>query len=164
MTGLDCQWTSTKLPNSPATQLIAEAGNEIHPESERNRPDTPIESRRGEQVPETVPPHPSLSSPHSNLNSGKEGSARPTIPLEDVDFDLWENSWEHHYSKDPRWKEIWDQIYDAQASWPAGYRLERSKLFVHHKLCIPLSLQLKVIHDYHQFLSHASNKKVWTYI
>ena len=65
------------------------------------------------------------------------------------------------YKKCPRWSEIFAASTDTERPWPEKFRVEHGYLFIEERLCVPLSLQGRVISTCHAHWGHVGFDRFW---
>jgi hypothetical protein len=76
---------------------------------------------------------------------------------------VWKRDWTAAYSSCPTWKERFQKAQSSK-EWPTSVKVFRGQMFFEEKLCIPISFQNEVIHEYHEFLGHVGPERTWKHI
>ena len=111
---------------------------------------------------ENSTPIPTTPSPQHN--GAEESSSSSFIPSTEgvtPDNSVMALNWGPEYLKCPRFSEIFGETQQSTSSWPEGMKFLEGKLYQGERLCVPLSLQERLIFDAHCFYVHIANPKLW---
>ena len=88
-----------------------------------------------------------------------------TFPKEDTsEISIWESNWLKFYKECPTWSDVYKIILSSSSNWEPGYKLYDDKLYFQEMLCIPFSLQRKLINSEHDFVLHVGHEKLWEHL
>ena len=77
-----------------------------------------------------------------------------------TDPDCLEENWGNFYQSCPRWKDFWVATKNPDLDWPKGIKTQEGRMYLHERLCIPLSLQNVWIRQNHSHMGHPGWEKL----
>ena len=87
------------------------------------------------------------------------------FPKEDTsEISIFESNWSKFYKECPTFSDIYKIILSSSSNWELGYKLYDDRLYFQEMLCIPFSLQRKLINSEHDFVLHVGHEKLWEHL
>ena len=67
--------------------------------------------------------------------------------------------WGPEYAQSAHFSPLWNTLQNPVINWPTGVQMQKDKIYLDGKLCVPESLVLRVIADFHSASGHMGKKK-----
>ena len=68
--------------------------------------------------------------------------------------------WGLEYQHSPSFSQLWKDIQGLVETWPSGVQICKEKIYQDGRLCVPESLVLKVVEDFHDCNGHIGQRRM----